>query len=1384
MASIDWNGLLRLPGEPDRNFEHFTYELVRRHYGPFGRLNYPSNAAGVEFTLELAADCHLGKAGQIVAWQCKWYFANPRLDGSRKRDIKDSYSKARARLPKPDIWYLCTPLPLTEGEDRWLKGIETDVPICQWHEPDYEGLTAPPYDVVAAAWTGRLVLAPEWLATHVRRSTDKLQGKFVPGLHVPTDVEGALRMAVGDQAARAGAESDRQGLESVRTRLSEARSFYASGKLAKGVDAPSGLTDQILGILDDFAQAVDRLLQATHDMSRLLAVGRVSLAAELSDEVEAIPKDVGKTFLPAIAQGVSTYDQEKQVRNQAEAVVEAFDEAWTIRDHLLQQAKALAVPIVGVHGDAGRGKSNLAAFAAAGFSEGVPCAVFLHGMEFGSKFSLEDLPQRAGMPNASLQELLEALEAAGLASGKRALLVIDALNESDSPAEWSDRLAELITVLHGYPDVLAVVTFKTTYRAAVLPQRPIPTIRTRGFGSELQTAIKHYFDYYKISVRGRRGPTEYFRDPLLLRIFCEARNPDRQAVVEVDLERLSRFDLFAEYLEERERRIAIARGEDPRAHTILTPLRAIAGQMWDSAERSVSLARAKECCGDDPGAWHRSLLRDLLAETLLLDRDVHGTEGGEVVFFPYDAMAGYLIAVELLQRKGGRPGRVVQDKRIVRSLVSEGQDRHPLAEDVLAALAALAARTGRHLFDLSHQAVLSRAGLEAIATLPPSNPLPDSAATALRRWWLESEGEQHRRAVLEFTWDFALVQGHPLNFATIETLIQSLPMAERDLTWGEVIRRRGAEANEQVARIEHEFREEPDVTHADCTPRWLVWLLTTVDHELRDRVTRCLYWYGRKSPVDLFGLVPYSLGLNDPYVPERCLAAAYGVVMAAGVNRTPLLDAAIGNFASDLARRMFPSWGPAADRKWRMRAIALVDRLPWRRSAYRTTHRLTRDYARWILYLAHHRAADAPEPPVPPFLGQAEPWGLLDEASEHYDEVAGSMQMDFRNYTVGRLVNERSNYDMNHPEYKNVLDGIRWRIWDLGYRNSLFGEVDRSIASSRWDRSEREARVDRYGKKYSWIAFHEMEGRLEDVGKCPAREWDEGHGPDADIDPSFPEPSAAIDLGLGSWLEPEVKDDLEWLRQAKLTIPDSVLLRPEIDGTGGPWILAWGQIWEDGENPGRRVYALMPGRVVPQESVDRVVAELLTKDFPGRWILGEPAANHYIYAGEIPWSPLYDPWESVDDGHQPPGQMLAAEYAWESYHSIVNQAGGGLAPRRTLGLDFDLRLRPQTFDFEDRVGRLASVCRQPAPPWEGHLLYLRADLVSRRLNELDSEFVWIAWGERELTGEASRIRDKRVTSIYQAGTNLHRKVRMLDRKNLCVVPPVTASNPAGRLTSD
>ena len=116
-------------------------------------------------------------------------------------------------------------------------------------------------------------------------------------------------------------------------------------------------------------------------------------------------------------------------------------------------------------------------------------------------------------------------------------------------------------------------------------------------------------------------------------------------------------------------------------------------------------------------------------------------------------------------------------------------------------------------------------------------------------------------------------------------------VAHRDLDWTEALRVDADELIEEIEALTARWRNgigAEDALHL----RWLAWGLTSTNRSLRDRATEAIYWFGRHDPQLLHELTLELFEVNDPYVPERLLAACFGVAMANQI-ATPAWSAAV-----------------------------------------------------------------------------------------------------------------------------------------------------------------------------------------------------------------------------------------------------------------------------------------------------------------------------------------------------------------------------------------------------------------------------------------------------------------------------------------------------------
>jgi hypothetical protein len=179
--------------------------------------------------------------------------------------------------------------------------------------------------------------------------------------------------------------------------------------------------------------------------------------------------------------------------------------------------------------------------------------------------------------------------------------------------------------------------------------------------------------------------------------------------------------------------------------------------------------------------------------------------------------------------------------------------------------------------------------------------------------------------------------------------------------------------------------------------------------------------------------------------------------------------------------------------------------------------------------------------------------------------------------------------------------------------------------------------------------------------------------------------------------------------------------------------------------------------LVQHADADRLVEGIPALDSPLMQLRLDTPDDHYTFAGEIPWSEAFGrsafegsaPYRVVMAAASGPDigvEILAHTYAWESYHSLLNLAGGALVPSRSFSAAFDLRGVPQSFDQVEPHGKWAAKSYSAPTGFDGRLLYLREDLLSRYA--AGHRLVWWIWGERWIARQ-TETRSDQLDEIYK-----------------------------------
>lgn len=207
------------------------------------------------------------------------------------------------------------------------------------------------------------------------------------------------------------------------------------------------------------------------------------------------------------------------------------------------------------------------------------------------------------------------------------------------------------------------------------------------------------------------------------------------------------------------------------------------------------------------------------------------------------------------------------------------------------------------------------------------------------------------------------------------------------------------------------------------------------------------------------------------------------------------------------------------------------------------------------------------------------------------------------------------------------------------------------------------------------------------------------------------------------------------------------------------------------------MFCILRGLLVKQADGKRLVQALSTEPYLGNDYIPRVPDDHYVFAGEVPWSNHFacgvyaeaedEPYEGevgrYGDTNTIQVETLAHGYAWESYHSTLNQAGGNVVPSASFSRHFHLRRIPPSFDQD---GHRASITAStPSTFGRGHILFVREDLLVEYARSQGKELVWAAWGERNVSRDDFHPMPKTLGPIYQQYQHIWR--RILNHSEMC-----------------
>ncbi len=1145
-------------GSQARAFEELSYQLLKSNVPSGSQAIRTGNPdGGVEWYATLSDGTEWG-------WQAKHVrgidVLLSAMTSSVRRVVRD-----RSKLAKLTFVISSNLAASTRGGERLSQRQKFENKVASWkatvpgaaliafeliQESDLLALLAQPeHRGRLWFWWADPVLGPEWLAHRLVEQSDAAGERYRPDLQVDLPIEDDLkalgaahsilvdfeslrrRVATAGRDMRLAPAGPKNLIRLHRIVKESAEQFVAAGAevlFLAGSDASA---------LGPLKSAVSNFLTATSEAERL----EFDLEHEWRQRRPEV-QGKEKQKPPTEARGYSV----RELRNAASEL-----ESWLGSS----VGRALQERTYFLDGPAGSGKTHLFLDGVRrALEEGRP-AVALFGARFGRGDLWGSICDQLGLEPVGADVLLGAMDAAGeaaAASGRRFVLLVDALNDTVPHDFWVSHLPALRSAISRWPHVSLAVSCRDTYLGVVdeATERSHYVNRSHpGFAGREVEATQRYFDHYRLEAPRIPLLVPEFSLPLFLQLYCESLRDSGQTDAAVGHE--GRVRIFERYLDAKLNRVArkltpaaVTAYEIERAKSrVVKVVDALLDEFAATGREGVRTERAEEIAttvmsgfSDDAVIALGALQSEgiLTRELLNLGNDSMG-DGFRIVF---QAFADYLI----LRR---RLANVVEP-------MSDASLRRWLLEDcswgiVEAAAVSLPELYGVELPDFLDVSAdsMERADRDdagerrrsgraqnVLRSVIKTFPYRDAKAVTERSIELLNQSGRCVSPAELFRTLFLIAPqpANRLNADALHRYLMNLPMARRDSFFGFATYREIFDESSPTATLARWAARGPypeydaQVVELSCVP--LAWLLSSPNRFMRDWVTKALVQLLRGHLDVARRLVDRFWEVDDPYVVQRVIVIAYGSLMRS--------NPAHRKEAKKLAARIRDLVFARPVRADELMLDAARGAVEWG-----VVHKVLPKQA-----LADIRLPYGLSPPsAPPTEATLEKkYGFKENQpdAKDYSTIRFSLMGmgDFGRYVVEPGVHNFSRYRHGEefPEKETALVLLqrafsrqptrrswrddeypadraqRWvfrRTLALGWTPQLFGHEDRIVGD--WHGGREAHKAERWGKKYQWMAYHELLARIADNFQ-PARGWDDS-GPyeglhqiigEREIDPSLP----------------------------------------------------------------------------------------------------------------------------------------------------------------------------------------------------------------------------------------------------------------------------------------
>lgn len=1032
-----------------------------------------------------------------------------------------------------------------------------------------------------------------------------------------------------------------------------------------------------------------------------------------------------------------------------------IDSEWT---NLLLQIQSKEIFI---YGNAGIGKSNLSAYLASNlFDDGYP-VVIVKGSSFrGSPDSFDEILKRElEIPDdLSVLDALEKLNRYGKRKQKRVTIIFDALNETTyetigfSPI-WRNSLDDFLSQLSGFSYIFFIATLRRSYIKRIWDDYiPYESHELSGFTSDnIKSVVKKYFEHYQIT-HGELNTREiiYFRNPLLLDLYCKMVNPKRAPYVQAPLGIRGFQEVFDTYLT----RLKIKTKKDLgliSEQQVSEGFGRCSDAMIENIEAMIPVQQfyylmdGKEVEKED-GTIAQYVLNGYLIyrQESILKRDV--------IIHSQQQVGGYLLARRLLEKHNNIQG--VMESDFFRDFIIIENGGHQLKDDILQFLTIDSINYLPYI-DL----YLDNDRVKRFMLFKLQNEAKAEWNSALRTKLIESFSEnKDYQILLDYSKSVLTVSDSPLRIGRLSNYLLQLEGLNFEMVWTQFVYQNAnilwQEMEKFLEQID-KYQQDVDLDESkELQFELAILLLESTVRDLRDLATKALIEFGSFFPHEVFEKLYEYSDSTKIYIYERLASISYGICLRK--QNDP-----------EFVRQVL---GPNALRIYDLQFAG--------EPMHATYNYIVIDSFKHLIDLAIHKGVYKLDGEQKTRLNQyqftfsAEWVQATHEDREIVRDISvdsymadgpDPLRMDFVIYTISRLIPQE--IEERFEVKLTAVANIYRRIFELGYQTLEFEDRDSPESKFFYGVNVQglKGKVDRLGKKYSWLAFFDYAGYLLNQGALDVW-YSEGAGAEGeyqrlnDVRIEASNTSASISEERRLYTYPmlgEKKNNKEWASQ---TLYHTIFHLWNQTFEKEEFTLIHGKVEEKlNESYDTRTFLIIEAFLVKKEDIEGKVQLIIDREFDWNDDIAFHATQSKTYFGELYWADnvssidpsdewlpleeteeieiplsfqdtlMYDEYKEEKSGDivkrvQPKQLLIRAEpatidYFWESESEVFPTLNRHI-PSPNIGRHLDLQAEPERFTFLNPQSQVAThYFEYDDGLVDQDFTYLRSDLLNRYLKD-------------------------------------------------------------------